>query len=144
MPLPLARTWDFVAFGAEHSSLGASARNAARAQGYKLSPDPMPEEVVFVRSDQFSFVRHGVPALMLHVGSQPRDPTIDLKDLLRRFLSTNYHQPSDDLSLPIDYQSAADLTRIHVRIVVDAANGARPRWNRDDFFAEKFHKQTGS
>jgi hypothetical protein len=138
MPLPLARTWDFIAFGAEHSSLGNAARTAASAQGYKLSPDPMPEEVVFVRSDQFSFVRHGVPGLMLHSGLKPRDSAIDLDELRRKFFSTDYHQPSDDLSLPIDYRSAADLTRIHLRIVLDAANGARPRWNRGDFFAQKF------
>lgn len=138
MPLPLTRTWDFVAFGAEHSTLGASAKSAASAQGYKLSPDPMPEEVVFVRSDQFSFVRHGIPGLMLHIGSQPRDSAVDLNELRRKFLSTDYHQPSDDASLPIDYSSAADLTRIHLRIIVEAATGSRPRWHRGDFFAEKF------
>jgi hypothetical protein len=138
MPLPLTRTWDFIAFGAEHSTLGNAARNAASAHGYKLSPDPMPEEVVFVRSDQFSFVRHGVPGLLLHSGSQARDSGIDLDALRREFLSTHYHQPSDDVSLPIDYSSAADLTQIHVRIALEAANGVRPRWNRGDFFAEKF------
>jgi hypothetical protein len=138
MPLPFARTSDFVAFGAEHSSLGGAARTAANAQGLKLSPDPMPGEVVFVRSDQFSFVRHGIPALMLHSGMQPRDTTIDLGAMRAKFFSSDYHQPSDDLSLPIDYGSAADLTRLHLRILLDAANGTRPRWNRGDFFGETF------
>lgn len=138
MPLPLARTSDFVAFGAEHSSLGNAARTAASAQGLKLSPDPMPAEVVFVRSDQFSFVRHGIPALMLHSGLKPRDATIDLGAMRAKFFSSDYHQPSDDLSLPMDYDSAADLTRLHLRILLDAANGTRPRWNRGDFFGEIF------
>ena len=138
MPLPLARTSDFVAFGAEHSSLGSAARSAASAQGMKLSPDPMPAEVVFVRSDQFSFVRHGIPALMLHSGLQPRDATIDLGTMRAEFFASDYHQPSDDLSLPMDYGSAADLARLHLRILLHAANGARPRWNRGDFFGETF------
>ncbi len=144
MPLPLTRTWDFVAFGAEHSTLGSMAKSAASAQGYKLSPDPMPEEVVFVRSDQFSFVRHGIPGLMLHSGSQPRDAAVDLSELRRKFFSSSYHQPSDDPSLPIDYSSAADLTRIQLRIITEAATGSRPRWHRGDFFAEKFKPAEGS
>jgi hypothetical protein len=138
MPLPLARTQDFIAFGAEHSTLGAAARSAAGAQGYRLTPDPMPEEVVFIRSDQFSFVRHGIPALMLHSGLHPRDAGIDLTELRRTFFQSHYHQPSDDLSLPLDYQEAADMVRLHLRIALDAANGSRPRWKRGDFFAEKF------
>jgi hypothetical protein len=63
MPLPLAAVRDFVAIGAEHSTFGAIARSAVAAQGYRLSPDATPEEVSFIRSDQFSFIRHGIPAL---------------------------------------------------------------------------------
>ncbi len=138
MPLTFTRTQDFVAFGAEHSSLGTLARNAAHAEGFRVSPDPNPEEVVFVRSDQFSFVRLGVPALMLHGGSQPRDSAVDLAELRQTFLRQHYHQPSDDASLPIDYDATADLTRVHLRILLEAANGARPRWKRGDFFGETF------
>jgi Zn-dependent M28 family amino/carboxypeptidase len=138
MPLTQARTHDFVVFGAEHSTLGTTARNAASAEGYRLSPDPAPEEVVFVRSDQFSFVRHGIPALMLFTGSQARDATFDLATLQKEFFEKHYHQPSDDVKLPIDYVAAADLTRIQLRIILEAANGPRPRWKRGDFFEEKF------
>jgi Zn-dependent M28 family amino/carboxypeptidase len=138
MPLTLARTQDFVAFGAEHSTLGTAARNAGAALGYRLSPDATPEEVVFIRSDQFSFIREGIPALMLHSGYQARDPNVNLEELRRTFFATHYHQPSDDLSLPLNYEAAADLTRIYVRIIMEAANGSRPRWKKGDFFGEKF------
>lgn len=138
MPLTFTRTQDFVAFGAEHSTLGTAARNAGHAQGFRLSPDPNPEEVVFVRSDQFSFIRQGIPALMLHSGSQPRESEVDLAELRETFFKEHYHQPSDDTSLPIDYDATADLTRIHLRILLEAANGARPRWKRGDFFGETF------
>ena len=118
---------------------GALARNAAAAQGYRLSPEPAPEEVGFIRSDQFSFIRHGIPALVLNSGYQARDPGVDAAALQRQFRETHYHQPSDDLNLPLDYATAADLARIDLRIVLDAANAASaPRWNPGDFFAEKF------
>lgn len=139
MPMILGPTLDFVAHGAEHSSLGPVARRAARAQGYRLSPDSMPEEVIFIRSDQFSFVRQGIPSLYLNGGYVPRRRDIDVVALQREFLDTHYHEPSDDLSLPLDYPTAADLARVSTRILLEIANAnARPSWNRGDFFAEKF------
>lgn len=139
MPMLFARTLDLVALGAEHSTLGATARAAAATQGYRLSRDDAPEEVAFIRSDQFSFVRRGIPALLLHGGYQARDASIDVKELQRSFRSDHYHQPSDDLNLPIDYAAAADLARVNLRIALDVANaGAPPDWKRGDFFEQKF------
>jgi hypothetical protein len=57
MPRLFAAAQDFIALGVDHSSLGTIARAAAAAQGYRLSPDPAPEQVAFIRSDQFSFIR---------------------------------------------------------------------------------------
>ena len=141
MPMLFAPVRDFVALGAEHSSLGALARNAVAAQGYRLSPEAAPEEVSFIRSDQYSFIRHGVPALVLNGGYQARDAQTDISALMKEFRATHYHQPSDQPSLPIDYATAADLARINLRIALDAANGARPHWNRGDFFGETFGKK---
>ncbi|HWK50646.1 MAG TPA: M28 family metallopeptidase [Steroidobacter sp.] len=139
MPLPFTPVFDFVALGAEHSSLGAAARQAASAQGYRLSADAAPELVRFIRSDQFSFIRRGIPALVLSAGYQPRNPSVDLDELRRQYLATHYHQPSDDLTLPIDYPTAADLARVDLRIALSVANAtAAPRWSTGDFFAEKF------
>jgi hypothetical protein len=140
MPLTFAPVFDFVALGAQHSTLGTAARQAAAAQGYRLSADAAPEQVKFIRSDQFSFIRRGIPALVVGSGYQPRNPSVDLEELRRQFLSTHYHQPSDDLMLPIDYATAADLARVDLRIALNVANGATaPRWTNGDFFAEKFY-----
>jgi hypothetical protein len=139
MPLTFAPVFDFVALGAPHSTLGTLARQAVAAQGYRLSADAAPEQVRFIRSDQFSFIRRGIPALKLDCGYQPRNPSTDLDELRRVFLSEHYHQPSDDLTLPIDYPTAADLARIDLRIVLAIANAPGvPRWVAGDFFAEKF------
>jgi hypothetical protein len=139
MPMTLAPLFDFVAIGAEHSTLGSLAKQAVAAQGYRLSADAHPELVKFIRSDQFSFIRRGIPALSLTGGYQSRNPSIDLAELREQFLSEHYHQPSDDLSLPMDYPTAADLARIDARIALTIANAAgAPRWNNNDFFGEKF------
>jgi hypothetical protein len=139
MPMLFAPTTDFVALGEQHSSLGDTARAAATAQGYKLSPDPQPEQVSFVRSDQFSFIRKGVPSIVVNGGYKARDKRTDIAALRQDFLEHRYHQPSDDATTPIDYATAADLARINLRIALEAANAApRPRWKNGDFFGQTF------
>ena len=144
MPMLFAPTLDLVALGEQHSSLGAMARAAATTHGYRLSPDPTPEQVSFVRSDQFSFIRQGIPSIVLGGGYQSRDRNTDMSQLRRDFLEQHYHQPSDDLSLPIDFGVAADLARINLRIALDAANAAaRPAWKSGDFFGRAFPSTPG-
>jgi Peptidase family M28/PA domain len=139
MPMLFGPTRDVVAQGAEHSSLGPLVQRIARDQGYALFPDDKPEEVRFIRSDQFSFVRNGVPALHIGYGYTPRTAGIDVAAMRAEFLRSHYHQPSDEASLPIYYRGGADLVNISTRVIVELANQAdRPRWNRNDFFASKF------
>lgn len=139
MPLALVPMADFVAFGAEHSSLGPVIERAAAAEGYRLTPDPWPEEVIFIRSDQFSFVRQGIPSIYLDSGSSARDPGVAAMPLMQEFLQKNYHQPSDDVSLPIDYGTLAGLARVNIRILREVADTTqRPDWNAGDFFGIRF------
>jgi Zn-dependent M28 family amino/carboxypeptidase len=139
MPMLFAPTTDMVALGEQHSSLGSLARNAAASQGYRLSPDPTPEQVAFVRSDQFSFVRQGIPSIVLMGGYHARDKRSDIAQLRSEFLEKRYHQPGDDPSGPFDYATAADLARINLRLAVDVANAtARPRWKSGDFLGRVF------
>ncbi|HKE96910.1 MAG TPA: M20/M25/M40 family metallo-hydrolase [Povalibacter sp.] len=145
MPMLFAPTIDMIALGEQHSSLGAVARAAAASQGYRLSPDPTPEQVSFVRSDQFSFIRQGIPSIIIGGGYQARDKRIDVAQMRHDFREQRYHQPSDDLSAPIDFGSAADLARVDLRIVLDVANApARPAWKDGDFFGRTFVPASGT
>ncbi len=104
-----------------------------------LSPDPSPEEVVFVRSDQYAFIRAGIPAVYLDGGYEGIDG--DAKTVQEEFLRQRYHQPGDDVSQPIHYADAARLARLNARIgrlIADAPQ--RPQWNAGDFFGGKFGK----
>ena len=140
MPVLLAPGKDVVPIGLEHSTLKTALDSAAKEIGVGLSADPFPEEVVFVRSDQYAFVRAGIPAVYLDGGVEPAVAGgASPKDALDKFLRNCYHQPCDDASQPIQYQDAARLARLNARIgtlIGDALE--RPRWNKGDFFGDRF------
>lgn len=142
MPILTAPTTDVVPIGVDHSSLGSVLEAAAKDIGVTLSPDPFPEETVFVRSDQYAFVRAGVPAVYLMGGVVGANQDQDPKTAATWFLRHCYHQPCDQPDLPIQYGDAARLAMLNARIgriVGDAAD--RPTWNKGDFFGERFGKR---
>ncbi len=142
MPVVLTELLDVITIGVDHSSLEKQVQQAATDVGFLLSPDPYPEEAVFVRSDQFAFVRQGIPAIYLVSGIIAKDPKIDGKKLLENFIETHYHQPSDDISQPIHYSTAAKMAALNARIgQLVADDPYRPRWNLGDFFGKKFAGQ---
>ncbi|HET7208062.1 MAG TPA: M28 family metallopeptidase [Terriglobales bacterium] len=137
---------DVVALGAEHSSLGADVDAAARALGYAISPDPMPEEVFFIRSDQYSFVLQGVPAVDLTDGINSTDPNIHGLEVVKKWMTTRYHTPLDNIDQPLDYASAAKGATLNFLVGYEVAQQPNvPEWNKGDFFGAKFGlRHTGS
>ena len=136
-PMLLYDFTDIVAFGADHSTLGRSVAKAAGEAGLKLAGDPMPEETIFVRSDHYTFVKRGVPAILLATGYANGGEAAWTK-----FMSKNYHQVSDDLSQPINWAAGAKYARVNYLITRDVADAAdRPRWYDGDFFGQAFAPQ---
>jgi len=139
MPLLIYDFGDVIAFGAEHSSLGETVRDAAQSFNTRLSPDPFPEQNMFVRSDHYRFVQQGVPSVFLVTGVRSLDGAVDTQEIFEGFLQEHYHKPSDDLSLPIHYGAAARFTRINAKIGEMIANEpTRPGWHEGDFFGKTF------
>ncbi len=145
MPVLLAPSSDVVPIGMEHSTLKSALATAADELGLGLSPDPFPEEVVFVRSDQYAFVREGIPAIYLTGGVEPASHNgASPRKTADAFLRKCYHQPCDDASQPIQYEDAARLARLNARIGSLVGNAAeRPQWNRGDFFGDRFAPASG-
>lgn len=140
MPIVLWPQNDVVPIGIEHSSLQREVEAAAKELDIMLSPDPRPEEVVFIRSDQYAFIRQGVPAVYLKGGLEPADG--EYAGRAEDFLRNHYHQPSDEVSLPIHYPSAEQMARLNFVIGQRVADADKaPRWNKDDFFGERFGKR---
>jgi len=141
MPLLLYEFADVIAFGSEHSTLDDTVREAAGSYGIELSPDPFPEENIFVRSDHYRFVQQGVPSVYLVTGFTSLDGDMGTQQIFGDFLQEHYHKPSDDLNLPINYKAAATFTRVNAKIGEILANDPdRPTWHEGDFFGRTFAK----
>lgn len=135
MPVMLYEFNDVIGFGAEHSTLGPIAAEAAERAGASMSPDPMPEQSLFVRSDHYNFVREGVPSIFLMTGFSSPDEDDDEGAAFLRFLGGNYHAPGDDLSQGLRFDQGAKFANINLEIIRAVANAdERPRWNEDSFF----------
>lgn len=142
MPLFTYPFADVIAFGAEHSTLKDYVDRAATRAGIRLSPDPMPEQGLFTRSDHYMLVKEGVPAVFLVTGFESRDPDINGREVFQTHLKEHYHKPSDDLDLPIDYDAGALFTEININIGREVCNSpGKPAWNEGDFFGRSFAGQ---
>jgi Zn-dependent M28 family amino/carboxypeptidase len=132
MPVLLYDFSDVIAFGAEHSTMGAAVARAGKGMGVALSDDPLPQEGLFTRSDHYRFVQEGVPSVFLMTGfaNGGREKFTD-------FLATHYHKVSDQLSLPIDWRAGAKFARINYEIAREIADAPQaPRWYSDSFFGK--------
>lgn len=130
---------DLIVLGIEHSSLEQQVQSSAKQIGYSLSPDPMPEENFFIRSDQYSFVQQGIPAVNITDGIQSSDPKVDGMKLLKEWMVTKYHTPLDNMDQTLDYDSGAKAAGVNFLVGYEVAQqDAAPTWDKGDFFGEKF------
>lgn len=133
---------DVVARGSEHSTLSAAVREAGAHTGLEVSPDPHPESVLFIRSDQYSFVRQGVPSVFLSPGQKSSDPKMKPEEIRRAFLATRYHKPQDDMSQAFFFESGAKFARYALLLgYLIAEKTEKPAWNPHDFFGEHYGKK---
>jgi Zn-dependent M28 family amino/carboxypeptidase len=134
MPILLYDFQDVIAFGAEHSTMGPAVAKAAQKIGITLSPDPLPSEGLFTRSDHYSFVKQGVPSVFLMTGFKNGGDKI-----FADFLKTHYHRVSDQPSLPFDWNAAAKFARVNTLIAAEIASADdAPKWYANSFFGKVF------
>jgi hypothetical protein len=141
----LALLWpieDVVARGSEHSTLGLTVQEAAARLSLDVSPDPFPELVFFIRSDQYSFVKQGIPSVFPSAGTKSSDPNIKPQQIITKWRQTTYHKPQDDMSQPFDFESGAKYARYNFFLgYLVAQKTEKPAWNPGDFFGEHYGKK---
>lgn len=127
MPLPLWPLKMVYLPGETESTLGADARAVGAEEGIQVVPDPNPDRNVFIRADQYSFVREGVPSLFMKFGFLKNTPEYQIEHDWR---ANRYHSPSDDLEQPgILKEEAVKLDAYTAAIALRVANAAaRPQW----------------
>lgn len=140
MPFFFHPVLDIVPYGALHSSLSRQVETAAKYMDLKIGPDPFPEQVVFIRSDHYSFIRKGIPSLFIKSGfmTVPSD-TVNRSRSDVDWRRTTYHTPKDDMNQPFDFNAAATHVKLNFLIGLLVCNDdARPSWNKGDFFGGRF------
>jgi Zn-dependent M28 family amino/carboxypeptidase len=132
MFLPLFPMKTLMVLGLDESDLGQDIRETAKAVGVGVQADPEPQRNRFVRSDQYSFIKQGIPALAMKVGYEPDSPEAAIA---AKWTAERYHAPSDDLQQPIDRSAAGKYVEVVRDLAVRIANRTdRPKWNDASFF----------
>jgi Zn-dependent M28 family amino/carboxypeptidase len=104
------------------------------AKSFAVKPvaDPEPLRNLFIRSDQYYFIRHGVPSVIMDVFFERGSPE---QKLFKDWLTNRYHAPSDDVNQPVNLDAAALYEEIAHKLLVDTANAnLAPKWSADSFF----------
>jgi len=118
--------------GLGESSLGGDVTAVAKEAGVTVQADKQPDHVRFIRSDQYSFIKLGVPSLAFKFGWLPGTPQ---EKLFNDWYKERYHGVKDDLSQPVDAAAAAQFNAILEQLALRVANAdQRPTWNSDSFF----------
>jgi hypothetical protein len=141
MPTIIAPLLSVVALGSENSSLAAPVTEAARMLGLSVEPDPEPAQNRFIRSDQYSFVTQGIPALHIKYGNKTADGRNNLSQQVQQWRARYYHKPQDGLNGIFDFEAGRHYTQLNFLIgYLVANNPPRPTWNPGNFFGERFAK----
>jgi Zn-dependent M28 family amino/carboxypeptidase len=133
------RTKDLTVVGLGYSELDDYAQRAAAGQNRVLVPDPEPEKGGYFRSDHFSFVKEGVPALNADGGSEYIGKAAGYGEKLRdEYITNDYHKPSDVIKPDWDLSGALDDIQLLWTIGWDVANSDHfPQWKPGVEFKRK-------
>jgi Zn-dependent M28 family amino/carboxypeptidase len=132
MFLPIIPLKLLTVYGLAESDLGDRVIEVANRFGLNVQPDPAPLRNVFIRSDQYNFIRRGIPSVMIDVGYVPDTPE---QKTIKAWLTERYHAPSDDTNQPVDLAAAAAYEEVIRALTVQVADDPdRPAWKQDSFF----------
>jgi hypothetical protein len=139
MPFLFHPLLDIVPYGAAHSTLSEAVGAAADRLGLDIGEDPIPEQVLFIRSDHYSFVKQGVPALFIKSGFETGDPELDGGAMNTAYRRERYHTPHDESDQGFDFEAGANHARVNFLTgYYVAMQDERPAWNDGDFFGGLF------
>jgi Zn-dependent M28 family amino/carboxypeptidase len=134
MFLPLYPMRQLVVFGLDESDLGDDVRAIASEIDIKVQPDPQPLRNRFIRSDQYSFIRVGIPSLATKVGFDSGSPDAETE---RKWIAERYHAVSDSSDQPVNLSAVGRYEDLLRRLAVRIANRAQPpRWRDDSVFSQ--------
>ena len=118
--------------GLGESTLGDDVTTVAKDAGVTIQADKQPDHVRFIRSDQYSFIKTGVPSLAFKFGWLPGTPE---EKTFNDWYKERYHGVKDDATQPVDVEAAAQFNAILEKLALRVADSStRPSWKTDSFF----------
>ncbi|WP_345225096.1 M28 family peptidase [Hymenobacter koreensis] len=139
MPTIIAPLLSVVPLGAQHSTLDEPVNRAAAYLNLTVEADPEPEQNRFIRSDQYSFVTQGIPALHIKYGNKTADGKNDLAKTVQAWRALTYHKPQDDINGTFDFEAGKKYVQLNFLIGYQVAqNPQRPTWKPGDFFGGRY------
>jgi Zn-dependent M28 family amino/carboxypeptidase len=142
MPTLIAPLLSVVALGGQHSTLIEPVKAACAYLSIDLEPDPEPEQNRFIRSDQYSFVTAGIPALHLKYGNKTADGRNNLSQQVQEWRAATYHKPQDDINGRFDFEAARKYVQLCFLVGYQVAQEVtRPTWNQGDFFGQRYGRR---
>ncbi len=140
MFLPIFPLNYLVVYGADESTLGDDIKAAAAPLDVRVIPDRAPDRNIFIRSDQYNFIRAGVPSIMPDFGAVANSPE---EKAHAEWLKNRYHAPSDDAKQPIDLAAVAKFDKLMLHVVERVANApGKPAWKPDSYFRKFAQSKT--
>jgi Zn-dependent M28 family amino/carboxypeptidase len=132
MLIPIIPLLSLTIYGIGESDLGEWAAEIAKQHSIEPQDDPRPQRNSFIRSDQYSFIRKGVPAVQMDVGYKLDTPQ---QKLIDQWLHTRYHAPSDDLQQPVNFETVGKFEGLVWDLLAFTADNEKiPEWKADSFF----------
>ena len=107
-----------------------------------VEEDPEPEQMRFIRSDQYSFVMQGIPALHIKYGNKTKDGQNNLNKQVEQWRKVHYHLPQDEVTSTFDFDAGKKYVQLNFMISYQVANAAeRPSWKPGDFIGSRFGRE---
>jgi hypothetical protein len=132
MFLPLIPLKRLEVQGLRESTLGLDMEAVAEAAGVKVQTDQEPGRNRFIRSDQYSFVKAGVPSLAFKFGYRKGEAA---EKIFENWYATRYHSIKDDSKQPMDVKAATEFNDLLKSLLIRVADANEsPRWREDSFF----------
>ena len=121
--------------GLEQSTLAEQAKVVGAEHSIEIAVDPEPDRNSFIRTDQYSFVQAGVPALAFKFGWTMGSPEYKA---WRAWLAQRYHSTDDDLTQPVDLAAAAQFNSFLADLARKVADDPSTPHYLDSSFFKRF------
>ncbi len=141
--LPMPEMKNFLFLGDDRSTIGELAREVAADNGISVTPDPMPEEGFYLRSDHYSLAKAGVPGGSIDVGTEfaGKEKGWGIK-YIEDWLQTTYHKPNDEYSEDWEMGAVVQVARIGFQMGYRLTKAKKwPEWYEGQPFKKIRDKQ---